>query len=650
MRDTASTTIRKSFLLWALALLSVPAFLAAETPAAEEAEDSALSGKVLGEARPQADASVYVYEVASQFLRKVSTDAQGLYAFDELPSGLYKVVAFKEGFVPAVELLLRRSEKVRQSLELKMVEERLGDVREAEDFWAVRGRIPVDVLRDISGPEFATNSRWEPADPSVDTAGFETRMAALGGVEQLGEGLGEAQVTGARVDVSGAVGEVGVDIQGEYQQITPTAANRSTFPAGEARTVAVHVAPTANSRLSVVGTSGELASLNGSESASVGLDHYRVNWTGKTGRKGHSSVTAQYTQESGYYRPTWADSFDVPEASRTWKVEGAYARDVTEKTSLRTGLRYHQRRGELFEPGEIGALGELAGGHFEGGHFEEETVGLYGVADSRLGQRVLVEVGLFSRLRDGGLSLMPHGGVVVELGDGWRGRAAISHRLEDERDRPLAASFTSAFYSDGTTCQDVGESCYEVRLSRELENGTAVSLGAIHREYAETLRLYFNPDFFNRLENLMLVRGDEVPELQFSLVRHLAPRVLAKLESSYGSGGGGILYATDSSAYENQVRYLVTSLDTRFQATSTGVFVSFQQLEQTLDGEHEKGPNLELQRLQVMLTQDLDALVNLATNWAVNLNMELSRGSNPYTLTPDDETRKKLTGGFSVSF
>ena len=148
-----------------------------------------------------------------------------------------------------------------------------------------------------------------------------------------------------------------------------------------------------------------------------------------------------------------------------------------------------------------------------------------------------------------------------------------------------------------------------------------------------------------------------MPELQFSMVRRVSPKVLARLESNYSSGGGGIFYAADDLPYENQVRYLVTSLDARFQHTSTGVFVAFHHLEQAFnpvpseaDARADTVPRMEMQRLQLMLTQDLRVLANAASNWAVRLNMELSRGSSPYTLTADDEMYKKLTGGFSVSF
>ena len=95
-----------------------------------------------------------------------------------------------------------------------------------------------------------------------------------------------------------------------------------------------------------------------------------------------------------------------------------------------------------------------------------------------------------------------------------------------------------------------------------------------------SFHLYFDDDFLNHFESLYLVQGDKLPELQVVVQRHVAPRVLARLESTYADGGGGLLYAIDDSPYENRVSYLVTSLDTRFQSSSTGVFLAFHHLQQ----------------------------------------------------------------------
>jgi hypothetical protein len=54
-----------------------------------------------------------------------------------------------------------------------------------------------------------------------------------------------------------------------------------------------------------------------------------------------------------------------------------------------------------------------------------------------------------------------------------------------------------------------------------------------------------------------------------------------------------------------------------------------------------------------MLTQDLNILLDLAADWAVKLNMEVSRGSVLFgSDSPQDadELRRRILGGFAVRF
>ncbi len=51
-----------------------------------------------------------------------------------------------------------------------------------------------------------------------------------------------------------------------------------------------------------------------------------------------------------------------------------------------------------------------------------------------------------------------------------------------------------------------------------------------------------------------------------------------------------------------------------------------------------------------MLTQELDILNRLASDLAVHLNMELSRGNTPDSSFDRDELRKRVTGGLAVRF
>jgi hypothetical protein len=129
----------------------------------------------------------------------------------------------------------------------------------------------------------------------------------------------------------------------------------------------------------------------------------------------------------------------------------------------------------------------------------------------------------------------------------------------------------------------------------------------------------------------------------------LSPRVLTSLQSSVAYGGGGTFVAADRTPYENQVHYVVTSLDTQFQSTATGVFVALHHLSQELQplaGADRGSPQMEFDRVRLMLTQDLNILFDLANQWAVQLDMEVSRGP----LSTDDELRRRLVGGIAVKF
>lgn len=621
----------------------------------QKADKAPVKGRVFGGEAPLAAARVYAYEVASYAMRRVLTDRNGNFLFKTLPAGMYQIVAHKDGFAPTVELLLRRDPSAHQFVDLRMQEESDEDLRQAETYWDVRSKIPSDVLRDIQARADLRESTLLPGVQLEGTSVLTAEMVADSGVEELGGAYGEGQRTGAEVAVRGALGDMQVDISGQYQQLIP---ETTVMPEAQTQSLAVALESGGASKLTMGATSGEMTGVDAGDTMPVDLEHYHMSWSTEAGRHGRSGVKASYTSETNLHRGGLPAPVDIPGKSTQLDIEGFYRGELGGRTSLEAGLIYSQQSAEgVF--GSQGFTGEalsksLTG--FQPGMTDDEILGLYGMAETRVQPKVLVEVGLFSTVREGGLSLTPQGGFVVELGNDWQARTSLSRRVDEDDDEAFVGNrFRSALFNDRNSCRQSGDACYEVMFSKDQGSQKTISLGAVHREFAETLRLYFSPDFFSRLESVFVVDGDSLPELQFSVVRQISPRVLARLESNIAAGGGGIFYATDDQAYENEVRYLVTSLDTRFQKTATGIFVAFHHLEQALNPvEQQKidttAAEVEMQRLQLMLTQDLSILTDVAANWAVRLNVELSRGATPYTLTPDDELHRKLTGGISVSF
>lgn len=614
-----------------------------------------LSGQVKGTSTPLSFSKVYIYHLSDQSLKKVVTDEEGNFSFDSLPAGLYKVIAFKDGFTPAIALITRSKREAQQYLNLELAAETAKDGDQESGFWAVREKIPSDVLRDLDVEEATRQAKVRSgiSPRTVDSLLLETRMEAIAGVDQNLE-LGASSLAGGRVGVEGEIADFRVGLTGDFisLQKAPGTGVSTSNPSGRSQSLSVSVN---NRKATGVQVSSVNNYMNRPESDArsgsyVGLERHRVAWSQDLGAYGRSDFSAEYAEENNFFRQAPIEPYGIPEASRLWRVEGSYAANPTRRSTVTTGFRFRERQ-SLF--------------NVETRHVREtmsfvpsQRVDLFGQGGLQINPGVLVEVGLYSTMRDGSLSLSPSGGMVFKLGDHWRARASGTFKVHEEDNDLLHADFNTAIFGQHDACHTVEEYCYRLNLAHQTADFENMSVGLVHRRFAETLHLYFNEDFFSRLESIYLVDGDDLPEVQLAATRRLAPKVLTRLSSNLAAGGGGVLYATDQTSYQNQVRYLVTSLDTQFEHTSTGVFVAFHHLAQQLNpliedpSDTSAVPEMELERLQVMLTQDLDVLSFLTSHWAVHLNMELSRGTAPEA-DPDldeEELRKRVMGGLTVSF
>jgi hypothetical protein len=604
-------------------------------------QPSGVAGRVLGERAPLASALVYAYHLANLTPPyKAVTDRHGNFLFDQLPAGLYKMVAYKAGFLPAVVMLTRTTAQAHQTLEVQLSERKAGENPAAEDFWSLRARIPGDVLRDIQAEELKLATLSPLPDLGLAAGGFRTEMQAVTGVDQIAA-EGDGQVAGGGVGIEGRFGAVEVGLRGRFVQLQmdPTLEPASgTFDAGQVSTLALNVRPGPQSNLSVTSSNNRLVPQNDSGTP-VDFEHYQVTWSQGVGENGRSEFSANYTAESNFHRQGPIEPIEIPAESRTWRVEGAYTADLSDRHTLQTGLRYRERQFGLGATQQPDIQPNL---HQPG----LASIDLFSRGGLRIQPSVLVEYGLYSTLSDGSLSLTPQGGMVFQLGSDWQMAASASRRAYE--DLEPVPQFLPSVYQQADLCEQASTACYELLLTRQAGEGDQLSVGAVHRTVGETLRLYFSEDFFDRLQSLYLVRGDEIPELRLTVSRRLSPGIVTRLESNLATGGGGVFLAADQQPYENRIRYLVTSLDTQFQGTSTGVFLAFHQLAQELLPESASGTksSQELERLQLMVTQDLNFLLNLPSDLALLLNMEISRGPKP----GDDELRRRFLGGLAVKF
>jgi hypothetical protein len=627
-------------LITALALLGQAGALRAEVRCA------CVAGRVLGETTPLASAHIYAYQLADLSHRRVMTDAQGNFAFQDLPAGLYKVIAHKAGFMPKVSMIMRTTAQAYQKLELQLLQRQIGQGPESDDFWSIRAQVPADVLRDIEAEESRVQLTSFTAQPLGSLSNsFQTEMQALTGVDGMAAEGGQLSTAG--VGLKGQVGEVQVGLHGRFSQLNNTApqtGGAAPGTTGQASSLAIDMTRGPGSRVSLRSLNNRMTGRgeSGDGPAPVDFEHYQLNWSQDVGHNGRSEFAAHYTSENNFHRQGVGDPLAIPETSTSWLLEGAYTVDFSDRNTLQSGLRYRERQygfGSLDRPGKAYERQALS------------SVDLFSRGGIRVQPAVLMEYGLYSTLSDGSLALTPQGGIVLQLGSKWQVETTAAARVYTEASPE--PDFLPTLFEQRDLCEQGSEACYQVNLSRNVGEDNTLTFGAVHRTVGDTLRLYFSDDFFDRQESLYLVRGDKLPEIRFGFRHKISPQVVTTLDSSVASGGGGMFSSANGQSYENQVRYLVTSLDTQLLSSSTGIFVSFHHLEQQLDmPSGVAASQMEYERLQLLLNQNLNILLDLASDWTVQLNMELSRGgaASAYGSIADERVRRRILGGIAVKF
>lgn len=636
-------TIRKSLpLIFAVALFGQAGDLRAEEVR------RGVAGRVFTESSPLAAAQIYAYHLADLKLSKVHTDAQGNFLFRNLPAGLYQVIAHKTGFDAVTLRFSRTAAQAYQRLEIQLKQRQLTRGKDEDDFWEIRAQVPADVLREIENDQVGLRlASFMPAPvPSLSNA-FQTEMQALTGVDQnLASGGG--QISGLGAGVKGQFGDSEVVLRGHFSKLTGGTLRPGAGPAsaGQTSSLFLDVAHGPGSRVSIFSRNNRMTGFRESGDSPVDFESYQVNWSQQVGENGHSDFTAHYTAENNFYRNGLIVPLEVPEASRTWRIEGAYTAAFSDRNTLQTGLRYRER--------QYGFGPDLPGKAHE--RQALSTVDLFSRGGVRVQPAVLVEYGLYSTLSDGSLALTPQGGLVFQLGSNWQLKTSAARRVYT--DAPSVPDFLPTLFEQRDLCEQGSEACYQVDLTRTDADENTFTVGAAQRVVGDTLRLYFTEDFFDGLNSLYLVRGDEIPEVRLGFRRKISPSVVASLDSSLATGGGGEFISPTGQTFENQVRYLVTSLDTQVLSSSTGIFVAFHQLQQRLDPmgnlkARRLATEMEFDRLQLMLSQNLDVLFDLTSDWIVQLNMELTRGG---AFTPadseleDEQVRHRILGGIAVKF
>jgi hypothetical protein len=621
------------------------------------AEVSGLEGRVVLNESPVSEARVYAYQLVEKSLHKVLTDGSGKFLFEALPAGIYKLIAHKAGLAPAIQLLQRDAADSAQFIELALSEAASPDLT---DFWSVRSAIPSDVLRDITAPLEVAGAAGAAAgsdDPELvnlvlgDGSGADSRLlaevSALSGVHDVTP-RASARLTGANVGLKGRLGAVKLSMQGDFQTFEnelASPANAGIGIDGQTHSLSFNVQTPGQGDFDLSSSSNKLTMMDESYTTPVEASQLFFRWNRPVGESGTTSVRASLLEESGFYNRAWIDPLGLPVSSRTLRVEGDYARKFESIGDLRAGLRYRESTGAYAR--RLTGTGSAL--------LATQSLDAFGDGGWQANSKLLVQYGLFTTMTDGSIAITPRGGVVLQMGPLWQTSLTAAHRVVSQDDR-ISDDILPIVLDGSMTCGEAELACYQVSVMRSSGVDSQLALGASYRELDETVRMYFNGNFFESSEGIFLVPGDRVPQVNASLRQRLSPGIVTKVSATVAEGGGGVFQSVNRRHYENRVSMISSGIDTTFERTSTGVYLSFQLLDQQLTPAGQSSSSLanpatDMQRLDLVVSQNLSAVWDLAQDWAVHVGMGLARGASFFHSDVDSEAiQRRVVTGVAVRF
>jgi hypothetical protein len=638
---------RTTYRTWALVAGALAGL--AFAPAAARADVGAgVAGRVLSDAQPVADATVYAYQVVEKSLRQALTDDSGRFRFADLPAGLYKIIAHKSGFAPAVTVVTRRTADESQFVQVELPAGAAGE--DSESFWQLRGEVPADVLRDLEAPLSDRVVSLVPAetDASALASRYLTQVAASTSMSSAATDT-QARLISGQVGLRGRLGKMDLTVNGDFRSLGPDP--RAAEPdapslAGQATALRVALAAPDTGRFDLAAESHRVVTSAGAYESPVDFERFQFRYRRDLGGEASTALMAQYVDETGIYGGRRVHPQDLPLASRALRLEGSYVRDLGEETKLHAGLRYRESALD-YATRRAGVLGDPV---------TDRSVDAWTYADWNVDPTYVVQYGLFTTAHDGVVSLAPRGGLVVHFRPDLQASMSATRRISVSEDQSLRGEFVPTTLGSALACEDAEASCYELQLLHGDGEADHVQIGGSWREFDRTVRLFMQNDLFAADEGLFLVPGDQVPEVHATVRREIGDAVVATLTTSYADGGGGAFVAANQRVYRNDIAYVTTAIDTKIRPTSTGIYVAFHRVQQGLErytrGRLRPANSAQLDRLEIAVSQNLAGIFHLASDWAVRVGVELLRGDTLFDTLPVDsgELRHRVTTGVAVRF
>jgi len=594
-----------------------------------------ISGIVSHLENPIGGALVILYNLGDTSLTRSRTAPDGTFVLASAPVGVYDLVAYKNGFLPALVRLWHQPASAGVSavrIQLAARSERARGRNEASNIWELRDKLPADILREI-GLEAGTQESASPGRVRVDKM-LAGEVRTVSDVAQ-----GDSSLSRTAVGVRGGLPNGWqYDLRGDYAAVSdPAGISDTSATTGNAAGLALAVAMSPLDRVSLTSRRHTL-SLHDDRVAS--LQTHGVSWS-RDGEEGNvESVAARYVEEANLYRATSPGSSFFPLASRTWEVRANYARPATESPGVAAAMTYRHREGTI-GPSGVGSDGAFLMSAPDGD--------LSAASSVRVSSRTEVEGGVVARYLAGGYGIAPRLGARYDLGDKTYVFVRGLYRVAE------SGTASGTVLPLVTSVEDSGDAYsrrgFVLGVERRAGPDGSFHVEASDQRINETIRAFFEGDFLTDFDSVYLFDGNTVRQYKLSGSHRLTDRLSGSVALRYGRIGGDPTPDSGRSygITENRGRFWSARAAVEIVPTRTGVAVIVRGVRQSLATAAALRSN-DSRKIAISLAQDLSVVGVNPFGSICKLLVALESAHSAPLMGDDSPWTSRVLGGVAISF
>lgn len=556
-------------------------------------------GTVSEAARPVADALVIALDLSTFKAIQTYTGPDGSFSLPQLQNAIYKVIALKQGFLPAATTVVPALNDHR--LNLKLRSEKSARGRSAsQEIWEIRGSLPPDILREV-------DNLLAPAmlAVSVRAPRFRGEMLSMTGVAPQAAGAAFAQTA---LGVESRIGENWqIGIRGGVQRFDDPG-DKETFgqSLAESSVMSMEVRSSLNDSYTINSSRSSWRYADAVATArQADVQSHDFEWA-----HGDARLKVRYFAHDNVFQ-------NSPFGSDMIEVGGDTVLMQTPRSDLGVSLRVRQEslRTTGTDPLRTAALSA------------------YGTLD--VGSSLVVHYGMGSRLGLDRSEVAPRTGLEWKLTRATSLIGSASYKVLDDSTEKLNPAFVS--FDDG---DELPRYSYSVGLVSSKNESNRFSAVATFSTADTPLRVVITDGTQQFWDSLYVESGDTRRDLRVGY-RHDFGRLLAVDVST----SAGTATASSFTTRSRKV-YVTGDLQTLVIPTRTTVLFSYRDIQQP----QQAARDYRSSRVNVRMSQSLYLPIDV--NLLIGIDLVRAENS-PFlldALMPPEETSKKYVAGLALNF